>query len=150
MFAGEMGLARALQDKDTRRLVSADAIAEAEKAVRERSGIRGVSAQFGLETINRLRPGFLERHIHAMLPDMARAVEPHWEDGIATGDPCGYLKSHAVGVTAALLQVADAYVEQASDTTAIAVYQQLRPRADRRIAEQMPRIAGFIQRHSPS
>ena len=104
----------------------------------------------GFETITRLRPGFLELHIHAMLPDLAHAIEPHWQTGVEDGAPHDHLVAHAEVITIDLLAVTDAYVGRASDTKAIAVYEQLRPRAPRRIAEQMPRIAMFIERHTPA
>ncbi len=139
----------ALQDHARRDEIAADAVAEAAKAVGERPGFGGISAQLGLDSINRLRPGFLQRHIHAMLPAMALAVEPHWKTGVALGDPGAHLNDSSTEVTAALLGVADAYVAQASDAKAIAVYEHLRQRAPRRIEEQMPRIARFIARHTP-
>lgn len=77
-----MTLRRALNNPDHRRLVAADAITEAEIAVGERSGLTAIAAQLGLDTINRLRPGFLEGHVHALLPAMAAAVEPHWRSGL--------------------------------------------------------------------
>lgn len=144
-----LSLSNALQDPTVHRAVAVDAVAEAEAAVHERSGLRGVAAQLGLETINRVRPGFLERHLHAMLPDMADAVEPHWNAGALAGDHQEHFAANAAAVTNSLLAVTDAYVERATDTKAIAVYQQLRPRAPRRIAEQMPRIVRFIARHTP-
>lgn len=144
-----MSLSEALQDPELHAAVAADAVAEAEAAVAARTGLRGVTAQLGLATINQLRPGFLERHVHAMLPDMAKAIEPYWRAGVSEGDPTRHLEANANDVTAALLAVTDDYVEQASDAKAIGVYHQLRPRAPRRIAEQMPRIAGFVERHTP-
>jgi|GEM_PF-731388 len=145
-----MSLSIALENEQVRQAVAADAVAEAESAVKERSGLRGVAAQLGLETINRVRPGFLERHVHAMLPDMAVAIEPHWLDGVAAGDPVGHLEANSATVTESLLAVSDAYVGDATDAKAIAVYQQLRSRAPKRIGEQMPRIARFIERHTPA
>jgi len=144
-----MSLVKALGNGSQRSVIAADAVAQAEAAVRSRPGFGGVSAQLGFETINRLRPGFLERHVHAMLPDMARAVEPHWEAGRSAGGERAHLVANAHVVTKDLLAVADAYVADATDRKAIAVYNQLRPRATRRIAEQMPRIAEFFERHTP-
>ena len=144
-----MSLYKVVSDHRTRSDVAADAVAEAESAVRDRNGLGGFSAQLGLETINLLRPGFLERHIHAMLPAMALVIEPHWNDGVASGDGPAHLEQNADAVTGDLLDVADAYVAGANDAKAIAVYNQLRPRAPRRVAEQMPRIARFIERHTP-
>lgn len=144
-----MSLSRRIGDPDVRAAVAADAVAEAELAVKGRGGIRGASAQLGLDTINRLRPGFLERHVHAMLPDLAQAIQPVWEQGVAAGDPVAHLNQEAEEVTGALLTVTDAYVSSASDAKAIAVYERLRPHAPDRISAQMPRIARFIDRHTP-
>lgn len=143
-----MSLYKVVSDRHRRSHVAADAMAEAESAVRDRTGLSGFSAQLGLQTINRVRPGFLERHIHAMLPAMALVLEPHWTVGIARGDGPGHLEESADAVTGDLLDVADAYVARANDATAIAVYNQLRPGAPRRVAEQMPRIGRFIERHT--
>ena len=145
-----MSLLRALNDQARRDEIAAAAVAEAEAAVRARSGLRGVAAQLGLDTINRLRPGFLRRHVNAMLPDMARAVEPHWDEGVAVGDPTAHFEANADMVSHDLLAVTDNYVEQASDDRARAVYHRLRARAPMHVSEQMPRIARFIAEHSQS
>lgn len=149
-MAKPLSLVDALRDEPRRIAVAADAVAEAENAVRNRAGLGAMSAQFGLEAINRLRPGFLQRHVHAMLPAMAVAIEPHWLRGSEQGDGRAHIEANAQAVTEDLLAVADAYVASASDGKAIAVYNQLRSRAPERVAEQMPRIAGFIERHSPT
>ncbi|MFT7650853.1 MAG: hypothetical protein ACI8Y4_005628 [Candidatus Poriferisodalaceae bacterium] len=145
-----VSLVDALRDEPRRAAIAADAVAEAENAVRDRTGFGGMSARFGLDAINRLRPGFLQRHLHAMLPEMALAIEPHWRRGSAQGDSGAHIEANAEAVTKDLLAVADAYVATARDSKAIAVYNQLRSRAPERVAEQMPRIADFIERHSPS
>jgi hypothetical protein len=140
----------ALRDEPRRVAIAADAVAEAENAIRERTGFGGTSARFGLGAINRLRPDFLQHHLHAMLPEMALAIEPHWPRGSTQGDGSASIEANAEAVANDLLAVADAYVATASDSKAIAVYNQLRSRAPERVAEQMPRIAGFIERHSPT
>jgi len=71
-----MPLRERLKDSKTRTAIAADAVAQAEAAVEERSGLRGAGAQVGLDTINRLRPNFLHRHVHAQLPAWAEAIEP--------------------------------------------------------------------------
>lgn len=145
-----LSLVDALRDGPSRLAVAADAVAEAENAVRERTGLGAMSAQFGLDIINRIRPGFLQRHVHAMLPEIAIAIEPHWQRGSEQGDSRAHIEANAEAVTRDLLAVADAYVARASDGTAIAVYNQLRSRAPERVAEQMPRIASFLERHCPT
>ncbi len=144
-----MTLHGVLSDEHRRRVIAADAVAEAGAAVRERSGFSAAAAQVGLELINRLRPVCLQRHVASMLPDMALVIGPHWDLGQSTTGGRAYLEQNAEAVTSDLLAVADAYVAGASDAQAIAVYNQLRARAPRRVSEQMPRIAQFIERHTP-
>ena len=72
-----MSLVRALKSPERRNKIAADAVHEAEAAVAARGGINGAAAKLGLDTINRLRPGFLQRHVHALLPDWAEVLEPY-------------------------------------------------------------------------
>lgn len=143
-----MSLVDAVSDPARRRTVAAEAVREAEAAIRERRGLQARAARVGLDTINLLRPGFLERQVHLLLPAMADAVEPWWRQGTAEGDPIAVLERDAAPVAEALLEVTDAHVARADDRAAIAVYQRLRPAAARRVTEQMPRIARFVERWS--
>jgi len=145
-----VSLTDTVNEPEQRSAIAVDAVAEARAAVRARSGLAGMAARVGFDTITRLRPGFLEQHVEAMLPDLALAIEPHWNAGIAVGSAATHLAEQAPQVTADLLHVTDAYVDNAVDTTAIAVYRRLRPFAPARIQEQIPRIANFVERHSPA
>lgn len=83
-----------------------------------------------------------------MLPDLAAAVEPFWLDGLEDGDPETYFDDRGMLIAKTLLGVVDEHVEQAVDKQAITIYNQLRGGAPKRIAEQMRRLARFIDRHT--
>lgn len=135
-----------VSDPAHRPRIADDAIREASIAVGSRSGVKAVAAQFGLEAINRIRPGFLARQVEELLPEMADAIEPWWVQGRGHGDAPAWLRANADEVAEALLSVTDTHVASARDQTAIAVYQRLRSVAPTRIAAEMPRIATFIER----
>ena len=143
-----MSLVRALKSPERRNKIAADAVHEAEAAVAARGGINGAAAKLGLDTINRLRPGFLQRHVHALLPDWAEVLEPYWQESNNDQGLAAHLVEHNAVVAKELLAVTDAYVSRASDAKAIAAYNHLRPRANERVAEQMPRIASFVERNA--
>lgn len=145
-----MNLRSRLGDPTTRRSIAEAAVEEGRLAVRERAGLAAIAAQAGLATIDRLRPGFLERHVYELLPDLASALEPYWLGDIDVAAATAHLEAHRAEATTAMLSVTDRYVERASDATAIGVYRHLRPRAERRVGEQMPRIARFVHRHDAS
>ncbi len=135
-----------VSDPEQRPDIANDAVVEAAAALRSRSGIKAVAAQFGFDAINRIRPGFLARQVEELLPAMAEAVEPWWVEGRAQGDAPAWLTSHADEVAEALLGVTDDHVASAHDQAAVAVYRRLRSVAPRRIAAEMPRVAAFIAR----
>lgn len=143
-----MSLSDAVADTQRRSSIAKAAVVEVAAAIRARSGLKGLAAQVGLDTINRLRPGFLEGQIDVLLPGMAEALEPWWHDGLESGDAPQWLNGHRLQVAEDLLTVTDEYVAQASDQVAIAVYDRLRKQAPVRIAHEMPRISTFIQTHA--
>ena len=143
-----MSLVRALQSPERRNEIAADAVHVAEAAVAARGGVQGMAAKLGLDTINRIRPGFLVRHVHAMLPDWAEILEPYWQESDSHEGLAAHLVEHNTVVAEELLAVTDQYVARASDAKAIAAYNHLRPHANERVAEQMPRIAAFVGRHA--
>lgn len=126
--------------------IASDAVSEAGIAVRERTGLKAAAAQFGLDAINRIRPGFLALQVDQLLPAMAEAVEPWWIEGRAHGDAPAWLNAHADEVAEALLAVTDLHVAAARDEAAVTVYSRLRSTAPRRIADEMPRIGAFVAR----
>lgn len=141
-------LAEVVQDRTARNLIAADAVLEARAAIKSRRGLTAMASGVGFDTIERIRPGLLERHVHAMLPELAGAVEPYWVDGMASGDPTAHFDGHDFEIANALMDVVDNHVADAVDTQAIALYNQLRGHAPKRIAEQMPRLVRFIDRHT--
>lgn len=146
-MAASSGLSELVADEARRKVIAREAVIEVGQALRDRRDLASVAAHMGFKTIQRLRPGFLRHHLYQLLPSFAEAMDPHWHAGVEAGAPGDYLLDREDEVTASVLEVADNYVEEAVDPTAVAVYRRLRPLAPRRIAEQMPRIVAFIERH---
>lgn len=140
-------LTELVDDPGERDTLAAEAVKETERAIKSRRGLKAMVAQVALETINRLRPGFLQRQINALLPGMALALDPWWAEGVEQGDAPAWLNSHPTEVALALLDVTDDHVAAANDAAAVAVYQRVRPQAPKRIAAEMPRIGRFIEKH---
>lgn len=143
-----MSLVEAVGDPVRRDAIAKASMGEAAKAVASVRGLRGVTLRVGMEAIERVRPGFLEKQIHDLLPGFAAAIEPHWQTGVEQGDPSAHLQANGLEVANDLLAVSDARAESSTDATARAAYQRVRPAAPKRIAEHMPRIASFIADHA--
>lgn len=143
-----MSLTAAVADPSTRRRLAKEAVVEARVAIEDMSGLTGKVVLAGFDAAQKIRPGFLEGNVHALLPDWAAVLDPHWAAGQAAGDPEAHLNANALTVANDLLSVTDTYAEGASDQRARAVYERLRPRAPKRIAAHMPRLADFVRRNT--
>lgn len=143
-----MSLTEAVADPARRDAIAKDSMSEATAAIAAIGGLKGVTLKVGMEAIERVRPGFLEKQIHDLLPGFARAVEPHWQAGLDRGDPEAHLDANGLEVATDLLAVSDERAENSKDPTARAAYQRVRAGAPKRIAEHMPRIASFIAKHA--
>ncbi len=146
-----MSLRTAVECVDARQRIAAAAVAEARVCVSELAGLRSTVVGAGFDTIQRLRPSFLERHVAALLPGWADVVDPYWADTPDADGPVSAdrerVRSNADDVAAKMMGVTDRYVDRSTDEVAIAVYRRLRPRAEQHIVAEIDRLVSFVDAH---
>jgi hypothetical protein len=116
-----------------------------ESHVSSLSGLRGMSLKTGLAMVKAAKPGILGRAVQRLLPEFVQALDPLHREFLdaGNGDFAAYLNKHSGRATAALLQVADARIEQASPMVRSA-YAKFRGSAESEIATALPRLARMI------
>lgn len=109
------------------------------------SGLRGMSLKTGLAMVKAAKPGIIGRAVQRLLPEFVAALDPLYLEFRKTGgsDFAAYLWQHSGRATTALLQVADARVEQASPV-ARSAYAKFRPSAEAEVAAALPGLAKLI------
>jgi hypothetical protein len=116
-----------------------------ESHVGSRTGLRGMSLKTGLAMVKAAKPGILGRAVRRLLPEFVGALDPLYQEFRAAGgkDFADYLRKHSGRATAALLQVADVRVEQASPM-ARSAYAKFRGSAEAEVAAALPALARLI------
>ncbi len=116
-----------------------------EAHVASRSGLRGMSLKTGLAMVKAARPGILGRAVQRLLPEFVQAIDPLYREFRDTGerDFSVYLQKHSGRATAALLQVADTRIAQASPM-ARSAYSKFRGSAETEISAALPGLARML------
>lgn len=119
-----------------------------ERYVDEAGGLRGLALRGGLAAAKAGRADIVPRAVARLLPEMAAALEPHWQRFRASGgrDFGAYLKEHAGAASEAMMQVADARVAASGHRALAAGYRRLRGTLESELERLLPDIARMIGR----
>ena len=142
-----MTLTDQLSTQARRDEIVADAVAEVDLEVQSLSGLKGKAVQAGYATLNKIRPDMVTSNLHKLLPRMAPAIDPHYEQGKAAGDVPAHFVANADVIAEDLLSVTDARAAEANNKAAVSVYNKMRKGAKSQVVNAMPRIGAFVAKH---
>lgn len=133
----------------TATLLSADArpraVAEISALVAEEmdraSGISGMVLKTGFKAAQKLGPDVVRKAVNAVLPDMARTLEPRWE--ARTGSFGQALAADGERVADELLAVVDRRV--AEQPAFAAIYKGMRGKARGFVVAALPRLGEVLE-----
>lgn len=144
-----MSLSDSLLAPASRAAVIDDLVQVVDEEVRATRGLTGMAIKTAYSGATKARPDAVSRAIGKALPDLARALEPHWAgfQSSGEGDFGAYLSRRGGEVTDAILAVADARYAGA-DGAAARSYRGLRGSAATRVEAALPRLGAALQRHA--
>ncbi|HJK97081.1 MAG TPA: hypothetical protein RMF84_07650 [Polyangiaceae bacterium LLY-WYZ-14_1] len=141
----------ALTQPDVKAQVVRDAIGVIEAEVAEKKGVTGLAIKAGYKTVKGLRPGFLDKVVADLLPEFARALDPMYQDALASGSGvASFFRSHATRAANALLAITDEKAARSDNKVLKGAYDRLRSMAEKQVIGAMPRVADLVARHAPS
>lgn len=123
---------------------------DAKTVIAEEIRGRGMTLRTAFKVTRKLKPDIVERMVRELSPDFVAALEPCYADYRAstTTDLYDYLLAHEAEVRDAMLAAADARARRIHSRAIHSAYGRIRGRAEREIAQAMPRIAAVIARHA--
>ena len=143
-----MGLSDALSDEAKKSAIIDEAVKLVDDEVASKSGISGFAVKNGYNAVKSIKPGFIKEAVAHLLPDMAKKLEPVWEDGVKAGNPRNHFEKNRGIVADALLSVSDAKVERSKSGMVKSTYKMLRGSAKKHVEEAVPRLAGLLEKHA--
>ncbi|MFK7998869.1 MAG: hypothetical protein AB8H86_04705 [Polyangiales bacterium] len=144
-----MSLKQSLENEEKKPLIVEDCLQLIDAEVKEKSGFGGMAIKAGYKAVKGVKPGFVKKVVHDLLPDFADALEPLSEEAVAAGKSVGaHLKANSGRAADALLGVTDSKAERSTNGLVKSTYKKLRGSAKKNVEAAVPRLADLVDAHS--
>ncbi len=143
-----MGLVDAMNDPVRKKIAIADCSNLIDEEVDSRSGLSGFALKAGYSIVKKIKNGFIESVLDALLPEFAAELDPLWEKGKEQGSPEKFFQDHKSEVAEALLKVTDGKAKNSTSDLIRKTYSKLRGSAHSNVEMAVPRLAGLLAKHS--
>jgi hypothetical protein len=142
-------LSEVLTSGDKRSRVVQDCLTLIDAEVADKSGISGMAIKAGYKAVKGIRPDFLEKVVHDLLPEFADASDPIYQEALEKQKPVRLHFAENQGrVADALLAITDARAQRTKSGIVKATYDRLRGSAKKNVEHAVPRLGDLIERHT--
>jgi hypothetical protein len=139
---------KALADGRRSALVD-DALEVLNAEVRAKTGLTGLAVGAAFKVLEGVRPGFVRQAVDDLLDGFLDALDPLYQQAIASGaKPGAFFLANEDQTAEALLKVTDTRATRASSQTIKKTYDRLRPSAKKHVMAAVPRLAVLIDRYT--
>lgn len=142
-------LGEVLTRDDRRSRVVTDCLELIDAEVADKGGIGGMAIKAGYKAVKGIKPGFLDKVVHDLLPEFAAAVDPIYQEAVERGRPVrDYFVEQKTRVADALLAITDTRAQRTKSGVIKATYDRLRGSAKKNVEGAVPRLGDLIQKHA--
>ncbi|WKD58446.1 DUF6918 family protein [Corynebacterium caspium] len=135
--------------------VVSDLTSLAERTISEQSGMTGLAIKGAVGTAKRVENEIIPASINRFLPLILGALQPFATEATAaaetaatgTADFGAFLASNEDRVSEALLQIADANIENVRNPAVLKLFSSIRGKANRIISPALGELGSILQRH---
>lgn len=127
-----------------------DCKALVDSEVGRKAGLGGMAIKGAYKALQKIRSGFVEGVIEALLDPWVEQLEPvyaAWHDAGASGAFGDHVTAHKDDVAERLLAVTDARAERTQYSSARKLYKKLRPSAKEHVLEAVPGLARVVDKN---
>ncbi len=139
-----MELRDRLKDKNVKASAVADFVKLIDEQVAAKGGLSGMGLKAAYGAVKGVKPGYISGAIARLLPDALTAIEPIWNEGIATGDPVEHLTQNCSRTADMLLNVTDARIQKSNNGIVRSSYNQFRKSVQGDVEKAVPGLAKII------
>jgi hypothetical protein len=142
-------LADVLNSPERKSQVVRDCLAIIDAEVADKSGLSGMAIKTGYKAVKGIKPGFVEKVVHDLLPEFADAVDPVYQEAVAEGRPVQqHFVAHAGRVADDLLAITDGRAERSQNNLVKKTYGKLRGQAKKNVEAAVPRLGELVEKHT--
>ena len=143
-----MTLKTIIKDKSVKASIVADCTQLIDEQVTAKSGFSGMALKTAYRVIKGIGPQYIQGAIDRLLPEVFKALDPMWEEGVATGAPVEYLIQNRSRTADMLLSVTDARMANKPDGVLRSTYNKFRKSVKGDIEEAVPDFAKILGTHT--
>ncbi len=114
--------------------------------VSQKGGVSGMALKTAHRVVKGIGPTYIPGAIGRMLPSALEALDPIWQEGMASGNPVAYLETHRARTADLILSVTDHRIKYTSGPI-IGVYGKLRKSVKDDVEAVVPELASILHRH---
>lgn len=138
-----------LTQDDKRSHVVQDCLSLIDAEVADKSGISGMAIKAGYKAVKGIKPGFLEKVVHDLLPEFAGAMDPIYQEAVTANRPVpAHFTANQSRLADALLAITDERARRTKSGVVKATYERLRGSAKKNVEAAVPRLGTLIEKHT--
>ena len=138
-----------LTSDDKRAQVVQDCLTLIDAEVADKGGISGMAIKAGYKAVKGIKPGFVQKVVHDLLPEFAGAMDPIYQEALERDKPVrAYFVDNQSRLADALLAVTDGRAQRTNSGVVKATYERLRGSAKKNVEQAIPRLAALIEKHT--
>lgn len=138
-----------LTSDDKRGRVVQDCLTLIDAEVADKGGISGMAIKAGYKAVKGIKPGFVQKVVHDLLPEFAGAMDPIYQEALERDKPVrAYFVDNQSRLADALLAVTDGRAQRTNSGVVKATYERLRGSAKKNVEQAIPRLAALIEKHT--
>jgi hypothetical protein len=142
-------LSEVLTSSEKKAAVVEDCLVIIQQEVDDKSGLSGMAIKAGYTAVKSIRPGFLKQVVNDLLPEIARAVEPIYDEAKKKGAKTSeHFVANAGRASDALLAITDGRAQRTKSGVVKATYERLRGTAKRNVEAAIPRLGKLVEKHA--
>lgn len=144
-----MRLSEQLVDEGITSKIAVECAQLMDEQVSSKSGVSGMAIKATYRVVKGISTDYIPGAIQRLLPEVIRALEPMWEEGMQSGDPVRYLTQNGEMTADAILSVTDAKIERARNKLICTSYNKLRKSVKSDITAAVPGFAEILGKYAP-
>jgi hypothetical protein len=138
-----MTLIELAKDKTAKARLVQDCTVLIDQQVAAKGGLSGLALKTAYKVVNGVGPSYIPGAIGRLLPEVLRALDPLWAEGLQAGDPVAYLTQNGSTTADTILSVTDARIKHSGGVVKSS-YNQLRKSVKGDVEAAVPELAKLI------
>jgi hypothetical protein len=119
-----------------------------DQQVAAKSGMSGLAVKTTYKVVKGVGPTYIPGAIGRLLPQLFKALDPLWIEGLESGDPVAYLTQNSARTAETILSVTDARIQNSGGVVRSS-YTKLRKSVKGDVEAAVPEIAKILGNHAP-